>query len=751
MAYPAPKYFRRGLLALVAAGGGLLLMKRRPRLSETPPVAPRFEAKSQGWRLLGPGGGGALFSPIARKDYIFVTCDMGPAFASQDGGLTWRFVDLDAPVTQRESAPVGLLALGLGLWESNASLSEWQLLFPSGDRTRIGLHDDHADPEFINAPHPIAFAQGPRGSLSVIAKSDEEVKLFTREIGSDDWVTERVLRYQPTALVSVGEILFAIDPARGIVNLGDDQVTLRSRGTTQLISNGSSTFAITNEAEDDPLAGATELWRSLDGGRTFVRCTSALKAAIGSARVVSIGLPPNRSGYLLASFKTDARFGIVASEDGGTSFSVLVADSDGDRAHNVRDPWIANHFEPSWADAPLGLAASDERVRVATDYGRVLVSHDDGRSWLGTYATRTSDHTVSTTGINTTTAYGVHTDPFDLRRVILSSADIGGFVSEDAGASWEPCEGVPRPWRNTMYWAEFDPQVRGRVLAAVSNTHDLPRPKMWRRKSPLSFRGGIVLSEDGGKTWQHHDKGIPDAAVTHLLVDSTQGKRGQWFASVLGHGIFTSTDGGSSWTNTSEGLGHEPLVWSLSRSADGTLYAVVARRGEGDDATPGAVFASSNSGASWRVLALPQQVTGPTCIIADPTDARRLVLSAWGWHHPERNTRGGIFVSNDRGGTWKRVLARDNFVFSVTPDPWHAKRIYAAGFSGTAWRSDDAGETFLPIRDFRYKNAHRIFSDRINDGYIYITTFGASLWHGRADIDTGAKMLTEEFPRRRTM
>ncbi len=726
-------------------------MRRRPKVRETRALALQFEARSQGWGLLGPGGGGALFLPAIGKNYIFVTCDMGPAFASLDAGVTWRLVDLDAPILAHESRSDKVRALSLGVWESNSSLTEWRLIFPSDDRARVALEGDHAEPHFVDAPHPIAFAESTRGHLSVVASSNENTKLFSRAPGSDVWVAENVVHYQPNALVNVGEALFAIDPERGIVNFRNDQVILPSRGTTQLVATEGSAFAITNENADDPLSGATDLWYSQDEARTFRKVTGALQAAVASkqARIVSIAV--SSKGTLIASFKTEERFGVVESTDHCASFTALFIDGDRKPASNVFDPWIANRFEPSWADAPLGLAIDDDQTRVATDYGRVLVSHDSGQSWTGAYAARTSAGAVTTTGINTTTAYGVHADPFDHARIILASADIGGFVSEDAARSWAPCSGVPRAWRNTMYWAEFDPHVRGRVLAAVSDTHDLPRPKMWRRKSPLSFRGGIIHSEDGGRSWHHRAKGIPDAAVTQVLTDPASGGHGRWFACVLGHGIFTSTDGGETWAQSSTGLSREPTVWSLSRAEDGTLYAVMARRAEGDNALPGAVFVSSSNGTNWRALALPKNVTGPTSLIADPFLPKRLVLSAWGWHHPERNTQGGIFVSDDSGDTWKRVLARDNFIFSISRDPVHTKRIYATGFSGTAWRSDDAGDTFLPIRGFRYKNAHRAFADRINDGYIYIATFGAGLWHGLAETDAGAKTISEEFPRRRAM
>jgi photosystem II stability/assembly factor-like uncharacterized protein len=677
---------------------------------------------------------------------------MGPAFASLDAGSTWRFVDLGSAVIQHASSSDKLRALALGLWESNSSLDEWQLIFPTDASARVVLDGDHAEPQLAEAPHPVAFAESASGRLFVAAVSDDATRLFVRAPGNETWVGESAIPYRPSALVSVGEVLFAVDPARGIVNVATNQVALPSRGTTQLVSAGTSAFAITGNADDDPLAGASELWHSTDGGNTFRGRTKALSAAVGHSapRIVSIAAAAGRSHYVVASFKAGDHFGIAASDDAGSSFEVLLVDSDARPAQNVADPWIATRFGPSWADAPLGLATHNRRI-VATDYGRVLMSHDAGRSWSGTYSDRTTANTVATTGINATTAYGVHVDPFDHARVILASADVGGFLSEDGAQSWIPCEGVPREWRNSMYWAEFDPHVRGRVLAAVSGTHDLPRPKMWRRQSPLSFRGGIVHSEDGGRSWHDGGRGLPNGAVTHLLVDPAAGKRGRWFAAVLGHGVFASIDGGDTWSRASDGLPPEPLVWSLSRGSDGALYAVVSRRAEGDDAPGGAVFTSSSNGTRWQPVPLPPQVTGPTSIIADPKRPQRLILSAWGWHHPERNTKGGIFVSDDRGAAWRRVLSRDNFVFSVSPDPLHAERVYAAGFSGTAWRSDDAGETFLPIRGFRFKNAHRVFADHNRDGYIYIATFGAGLWHGRGDTDAEAKTLTEEMPRRRTV
>jgi len=104
--------------------------------------------------------------------------------------------------------------------------------------------------------------------------------------------------------------------------------------------------------------------------------------------------------------------------------------------------------------------------------------------------------------MDVTTAYGVHFDPFNRQRLFITYTDIGLFRSEDGGESWVSATvGVPRPWVNTTCWVEFDPAVEGRMWAAMSGTHDLPRPKMWRQRGVATYNGGVYVSDDGGCTW----------------------------------------------------------------------------------------------------------------------------------------------------------------------------------------------------------------------------------------------------------
>jgi photosystem II stability/assembly factor-like uncharacterized protein len=61
-----------------------------------------------------------------------------------------------------------------------------------------------------------------------------------------------------------------------------------------------------------------------------------------------------------------------------------------------------------------------------------------------------------------------------------------------------------------------------------------------------------------------------------------------------------------------------------------------------------------------------------------------------------------------------------------------ARALYATGFESSAWRSADRGLTWKRIPGFDFKWGHRVTVYPQDRGQIYITTFGGSVWHGKA-------------------
>src|SRR6266705_410253 len=161
---------------------------------------------------------------------------------------------------------------------------------------------------------------------------------------------------------------------------------------------------------------------------------------------------------------------------------------------NVHDAWITERFGTDWGENPLALTVADQDANVSygTDLGRTMRTTDGGANWVAVYSRKAEGNGWVSMGLDVTSTYGYHFDPFDHNRQFISTTDIGLFRSEDGGKSWvSSTRGVPKERMNTTYWIVFDPTVKGRAWSVNSWTHDLPRPKMWRRKGIGSYRGGV--------------------------------------------------------------------------------------------------------------------------------------------------------------------------------------------------------------------------------------------------------------------
>ncbi len=270
----------------------------------------------------------------------------------------------------------------------------------------------------------------------------------------------------------------------------------------------------------------------------------------------------------------------------------------------------------------------------------------------------------------------------------------------------------------------------------MSNTHDLPRTRMLR-KPTSNFKGGVMVSDDGARSWKRAGE-LPEAAFTHIILDPRSSPESRvLYATAMGRGVFKSENSGASWSLKSRGLPADPLAWRLTEDRAGTLYVVLARRADNGafgNPNDGSVYKSSDAGAHWSRLNLPPGLNGPTSVAVDPNEPNRLYVSAWSRTDPisGKHVQGGIFLSLDGGQTWRNTLVRDQYVYDVSLDPRNPNVVYAAGFQAAIWRSIDHGFTWQRIRGFNFKNAHRVIPDPLDSSKIYVTTFGGSVWHGPA-------------------
>jgi photosystem II stability/assembly factor-like uncharacterized protein len=731
---------------------------------------PRHDA----WEIIGPGGGGAQFFPAINPQNpndIFVACDMTGAYVSHDGGNAWRMFNLGAVVKGFVFDPSDartVYARGAGerpdgragsLWRSTDAGDTWRLVYPDPSTvTGVFENSDHATTFIASSgddPGALeALAVDPADShvLYAAMRQGRASRLFT----SADWGKT----WKASADLAGGARSITIDASsprgdRTLYVIGENSVAVRKAGAWHrgAAPNGVTSFvdASLGFSSGKPVIYAVSVkgaFVSEDGGASWRE--SRLPGESPGFHAIAASAHHGEVAYLSYSRLSEGGerfFGVAKSMDAGRNWTLTWKEAYRQAASNLHDVWITQRFGPEWGDKPLSLtvAADDPNLCIATDLGRTMRTRDGGRNWEGVYSRRLDDGSYTTTGLDVTTNYGVHFDPFDPQRMFITYTDIGMFRSENGGRGWvSATETVPRDWTNTTYWMVFDPKVRGRVWAVTSGVHDLPRPKMWRRRSPATFDGGVVMSTDGGRTWQVSNYGMPQTAATHILLDASSPENARvLYVTGFGRGVFKSTDGGKSWSLQNDGLPQkEPFAWRLAQGPDRALYVVLARRSEDGsfgNTGDGALYRSTDTAAHWTKITLPIGLNGPNGIAVDPRDAARLYLAAWGRTSTEHAVSGGVWISGDGGRTWRNTLSRDQYVYDVTIDPSHPDTLYACGFSSSVWRSDDRGETWRRLRGFNFKWGHRVIPDPADSSKIYVTTYGGSVWHGPAAGDPQAK------------
>jgi len=738
-------------------------------------------ARLDNWKIIGPGGGGTFYHPaISPHDpnLVFATTDMTECYVSENGGQTWRQFNLrfTCRFTFDPKKPERVYALTnpAGLWRTDDRGRSWSLVYPDPETvTNLWYLDDEGDPG-------IQTTKGYPTAMGAFAVDPDDSDTLYAIVPADLLVSHDAGKHWITLATGVNGQTIYVDPRSPrdhrrlfFINGGTTGVWDGTNYTGNLKVGDSKWFygsAFGVDAAGKPVVYAVTdfivkdgrlqnggMLATDDGGVTWRSLNDGLLKLVApgsypefSAVATSLHHPE----VIYLSFyhwhpRNDENpyFGVAKSTDGGGTWKVVRMES-GTTAENMHDAWISDRLGPDFADQPLNIAvdANNPDLVYTTDLGRIMRSTDGGRSWEAVYSQGAASG-YTTTGLDVTTSYGVHFDPFDAKRMFISYTDIGLFRSVDGGQSWMSAtvNGVPRAWQNTTYWMEFDPAVKGKMWAAMSGTHDLPRIRMFLNLGKTaSMRGGVVMSVDGGNTWTVANKGLPDMAATHILLDPrSDAKARTLYVTGFGRGVYKSVDGGLTWKQKIRGLpASEPLTWRMAIDTNGVLYVVTVRRSQdGSFGTPndGWLFRSRDGAENWEKVPLPEGVNGPMGITVDPADPERLYLSVWGRYKlyaaGVAAPQGGVFVSPDGGQHWSNTLDASRRIYDVTVDGRDPKVVYATGFEASAWRSADRGMTWKRIPGFNFKFGHRVIPDPADATQIYITTFGSSVWHGPAAGD----------------
>jgi photosystem II stability/assembly factor-like uncharacterized protein len=746
------------------------------------------------WGFTGYGGGGAMFWPAVSPhdpDYAYVACDMTGSFVTYNGGKSWRMFSLLGPVKYFVFDPVDpdvAYAKSIALFKSTDRGKTWNIIYPVPSEIKgVVSKGDHAEERIITSDstrrNVMALAVDPDNSiiLHAIISINNIAGYYTSHDQGGHWVKEKELeqgaknifivssspKEDRTIYITCNNSVIARENGNWSSNPGPAGVTNLNEFSAGFdkTENKYIIYAISGKSYFNPEGDLSGIYYTDNGGKTWLnRQDDLLKLHSGKSGLPewrSVATSANHPEVVYVSYaglvlqNDTVCIGVARSEDWGKTWSLAWKDrlnKGGDLySPNYRKGWIDERFGPTWGENPFSIAVSpsDPNVCYTTDFGRTIKTRDGGKSWEQVYTNRKEGAGWISRGLEVTTGYTIVSDPFNIKHMFIANTDIGLMESNDGGESWMSDtynNGIPRKWMNSTYWIAFDPEIKGRVLAAMSDVHDLPRPKMWRRSGVSRYEGGIVLSEDSGKTWKPVSNDIGEAAITHILIEhSSGGKSETLYACAFGKGVYKSTDNGKSWTLKNGGIeGKEPFAWRIEKNdRNGELFLIVCRRsddGSIGNELDGALYRSSDKAESWTKMKLPEGTNGPMSLAIDPDDEARFLLSAWGRTTSGQfspDTGGGIFISTDHGSSWRQVLVKDQHIHDITYDPRN-RTFYACGFNGSAYRSEDHGETWTRIKGYNFKWGKRVDPDPSDPDKIYIITFGGGVWHGPAKGDENA-------------
>jgi photosystem II stability/assembly factor-like uncharacterized protein len=225
----------------------------------------------------------------------------------------------------------------------------------------------------------------------------------------------------------------------------------------------------------------------------------------------------------------------------------------------------------------------------------------------------------------------------------------------------------------------------------------------------------LFRSDDAGASWRllPFPRGTP-GVFNSVLIDPKESPH--YYAGLdagdsQDSGVYESKDGGETWQALPGLHGSRIEALAVSPISTSTLAAGTSK----------GVFVSNDRGATWRRIssATDVEMQDITALAFDPADAN--VLYAGTPHLPWKTT--------DGGATWHSIstgLIDDSDIFSIRVDPNHPQLVFASACSGI-YRSDSGGDGWHKIQGIpgTHRRTHIISEDPRNSDTIFAgTTLG---------------------------
>jgi len=217
---------------------------------------------------------------------------------------------------------------------------------------------------------------------------------------------------------------------------------------------------------------------------------------------------------------------------------------------------------------------------------------------------------------------------------------------------------------------------------------------------------GVFKSTNGGRTWSAMNNGLPTGGVGRLVIDPSTPSTLYATASNFGsNGVYKTTDGGATWNLRSNGLsnsGINSLV--IDPATPNTLYVVF----EGCCSPVSRISKTTDGADNWAPVGGSPPLA-PTALAIDPLSPATLYVA-------DAATPGAVFKSTNSGATWQ-PLPSISFARSIAVSPHTAGVVYAGTDQGIL-KSTDGGNSWSSFTS----KAGKIVFDPVSSSTLYWLT-----------------------------
>jgi len=239
-----------------------------------------------------------------------------------------------------------------------------------------------------------------------------------------------------------------------------------------------------------------------------------------------------------------------------------------------------------------------------------------------------------------------------------------------------------------MHWRMIGPFRGGRTRAVAGVSS---QPNVYYIGA---VDGGVWKSEDYGRTWNPIFDGQPTQSVGAIAVSSSNpqviyvasGEGLQRPDLSVGDGIYKSTDAGKTWMHLGLRDGEQIPALAIDPHDPNRLFAAVLGHPYGGNLERG-IFRSTDGGGTWEKVLYKDENTGGSDVEINPSNPNVIYASLWQsrlgpWEDKNdfAGTNGGLFKSTDGGATWRKLtkgLPTDLVQINVAIAASHPDRLYA--------------------------------------------------------------------------